>query len=751
MLQIPFKRGQRVDIARPCQAYLRSVYGKSEAKSHGEALAALEQMRNDVRTLASPNDAAREALLRYMAQIRQVREKLPVSDAQIKIRFGWDDSFTGKQLVGQCNWDFEYAALLYNLAALESQRGAGLARDSKASIIEVAKHFQLAAGILTHIRDEVVGKLLGVMPIDLSAEGLNFFIHIFLAQAQVCFFEMADQHLDYPPDRVAKIALAAADEYRAANKSLTPDSMKAIERAYPYSKHLAIQSASLDSVAYLHHAKVVFARAEETTVGYGEQVGFLQLALRAAETAKATLAASKAAIAVRPLAALLQQVKDAYDAAATDNRNVYRQGVPTPSELPPVPATLLAKPAALPPLAPATPTADLFATLVPASVSKAVESLLSRHAEFCAKLRADADRSAETAKATLSSMGLPGSLDAGESATGIPDALWAKCDRVRINGGADELTKLRDANAAAGAAISRGLDDVESKLRGDYQEHEANRARFGSAWTAADHREYMGEHIGKLMSLRSAVASFRSRDTELAKRVSAVLDSVASVSSSSREELAAAVPHASTGGGGAAERTELRAALVAMHKLLEARPALVDNLCKASDKSSLSRACMSVVADRHGPSTVELSDDDIAAAAAIAAKDREPHKEVLAASFAEQSSLLERITALNTRYNEVRSEDPASAARQAALQKLHDAADTSERLRSTLREQAELYADVQREVSRLDAQVSDSRYVRDIERRDLLVRLGGGGGGGNGGNGGGAASGAGGATVVAPP
>lgn len=28
MLQIPFKRGQRVDIARPCQAYLRSVYGK---------------------------------------------------------------------------------------------------------------------------------------------------------------------------------------------------------------------------------------------------------------------------------------------------------------------------------------------------------------------------------------------------------------------------------------------------------------------------------------------------------------------------------------------------------------------------------------------------------------------------------------------------------------------------------------------------------------------------------------------------
>lgn len=235
-------------------------FAQPEAKSHSEALAALEQMRNDVRTLASPNDAAREALLRYMAQIRQVREKLPVSDAQIKIRFGWDDSFTGKQLVGQSSWDFEYASLLYNVAALESQRGAGLARDTKASIIEVAKHFQLAAGILTHIRDEVVGKLLGVMPIDLSAEGLNFFIHIFLAQAQVCFFEMADQHLGYPPDRVAKIALAAADEYRAANKSLTPDSLKVIERAYPYSKHLAIQSASLDAVAYFHHAKVVFAR-----------------------------------------------------------------------------------------------------------------------------------------------------------------------------------------------------------------------------------------------------------------------------------------------------------------------------------------------------------------------------------------------------------------------------------------------------------------------------------------------------------
>jgi len=217
-------------------------------------------MRVNVQALGAPNDAAREALLQYAAQIDRVASKLPVSESQIRINFAWDDAFTAKRVAGQFSWEYERAAVLFNVAALESQRGAAIVRTSKDAIKAAAKHFQAAAGLFQYIRDRIVPGLLGALPLDLSPQGLNFLMNLMLAQAQVCFLEMAMHHLGYPPERLVPIALGAADMFREAVKAVPAATMRSIEKDYPYTHHLEVQAASLDSIGYFRHAETVYAR-----------------------------------------------------------------------------------------------------------------------------------------------------------------------------------------------------------------------------------------------------------------------------------------------------------------------------------------------------------------------------------------------------------------------------------------------------------------------------------------------------------
>lgn len=241
-------------------SFVSPPLSQEEAASHASALAALNQQRLDVSALAAPNEAAREALLKYLFQIDRIKEKLPASQSQMRVMFSWDDSFSGKHTAGLCSWSFESASVLFNVAALESQIGASTPRTTAEGIKTAAKQFQKAAGILTHIRDVVIAGLLGVMPLDLTPEGLDFHIQNMLAQAQMCMYEMASTHLSYPHDKLARIAIAAADTFRRARACITPATAGIIERSYPYSKHLEAQAASMDAVAYMHQAEVVFAR-----------------------------------------------------------------------------------------------------------------------------------------------------------------------------------------------------------------------------------------------------------------------------------------------------------------------------------------------------------------------------------------------------------------------------------------------------------------------------------------------------------
>ncbi|CAN0517196.1 unnamed protein product, partial [Ectocarpus sp. 8 AP-2014] len=81
--------------------------------------------------------------------------------------------------------------------------------------LKAAGHrFQVSAGIFQHVRDKVVGGLVGTLTQDLIPDGLSAASTLMLAQAQACFYEKAVKdraRTKLKPGIIAKLSAKAAE------------------------------------------------------------------------------------------------------------------------------------------------------------------------------------------------------------------------------------------------------------------------------------------------------------------------------------------------------------------------------------------------------------------------------------------------------------------------------------------------------------------------------------------------------------
>jgi programmed cell death 6-interacting protein len=463
-------------------------------------------------------------------------------------------------------------------------------------------------------------------------------------------------------------------------------------------------------------------RAEATLEGYGVEVAFLSIAKSAAEYARRVLSENtKVQVQPGPIARVVEAATERFTAAYHDNTTVYRQPVPTRDELPPVEGTLLAKPSPLPDLKPATGGADLLGSLVPPAVTSAVSQLETLHQTLVASLREESKAQGDALRASLSEMGLPSSLDAGEATAGIPDSLWSRIDAVRIHGGLGELRSMTEANSTALAELNKLLNQVQETLKADYMEHEERRAQFGERWTPVDHRVVMSESITKLVHFLQVLKEAARADEESKVRLRTASPLIDRICKGDRASLAASVPEARSGSGGAEERNALRVELAALTKLMDEQPRLLERLSKTVSKADFSRVCL---AKTEGGPIARFTDEMLDELNASFEATRRPVQDELEENSKQLRARMERITVLNGRYRETRAMDPASTARQAALQELNEGINKFDELRAHLRSQKEILSDIHAEVSRLLQNVQDEKYVRDLERREVLVQLG---------------------------
>jgi hypothetical protein len=118
---------------------------------------------------------------RYYAQLLRARDKFPVSESgPLRLAFAWSDTLRPRKSVAQASLAYEAACVLFNLGACEAQIAANTNRDTAAGIEAAGRRFATAAGVFATLRDT-----LGVLPLDLTAEGLTMLTQLNLAQSQV--------------------------------------------------------------------------------------------------------------------------------------------------------------------------------------------------------------------------------------------------------------------------------------------------------------------------------------------------------------------------------------------------------------------------------------------------------------------------------------------------------------------------------------------------------------------------------------
>jgi programmed cell death 6-interacting protein len=136
---------------------------------------------------------------------------------QIGVDFAWYPAlgYNTERPISQNNLKFELANILYNLAALYSQLAMASNRGTTEGLRAACNYFCLSAGVISHIKNEVIPKLRSTPPEDMDDSTLESLFQLLLAQAQECFWQKAVMD-GYKDASIAKLAAKVSDFYGAA-------------------------------------------------------------------------------------------------------------------------------------------------------------------------------------------------------------------------------------------------------------------------------------------------------------------------------------------------------------------------------------------------------------------------------------------------------------------------------------------------------------------------------------------------------
>lgn len=167
----------------------------------------------------------------------------------------------------QNNLKYELMNVLYNLAALYSQLAISSNRGTTEGLKTAASWFSQAAGVLTHMKNEVLPELrMATPPDDMDEATLESLIQLLLAQSQECFWLKAVMD-GYKDASIAKLAARVSDLYNLAAEAAM--------------RSEAISSAWIHHISAKHHHFAAAAQYREACSclekrKYGEEIARLK-------------------------------------------------------------------------------------------------------------------------------------------------------------------------------------------------------------------------------------------------------------------------------------------------------------------------------------------------------------------------------------------------------------------------------------------------------------------------------------------
>ncbi|KAI1821070.1 pH-response regulator protein palA/RIM20 [Xylaria intraflava] len=514
VLAVPFRKGTQLSLSSAIKQYISTKYDQ-HPDMFRQDLDVIDALRKDAVNVHEPHPSGIRKLQAYAAQLVWISGKFPID---IGADFTWYPSlgYDVEQPVVHNNLQFERANIIFNLAALYSQLAVGSNRADTDGLKAAASYFNQAAGVFTHLKNEIIPELRTTPPDDMDQQSLEALIQLQLAQSQECFWLKAVMDR-YKDASIAKLAAKVSDLYNLAGEAAM--------------RSEAISSSSIHHMSAKHHH---FAAAAQYRAAceclekrkYGEEVARLRdAAACVGEGLKESRGGYLSKIIVEDLNSLKKRVEDDLKRAERDNDVIYLNPVTPKSELkildratmacvriPPQVATPLEYIGSKGEFGPA-----LFTKLVPYSVHLAISIYEERRDRMVNQnIIAELETLNERIHEMLSSLNLPGSIQAFEKPLGLPGTLVQHAEelrqadaRNRLQRSFADIDKLRAADMAV-------FEEGKELLREEEEEDNALRARFGTdRWIRPESRNEPSQGLklwGQVVEAESWFANSASSD-----------------------------------------------------------------------------------------------------------------------------------------------------------------------------------------------------------------------------------------------
>lgn len=444
-------------------------------------LETIEKMRSTAIHAQEPHPSNIPKLQSYAAQLVWISGKFPVD---IGVEFPWYPAlgYNTNRPISRNNLRFELANIMFNLAAMYSQLAMSSNRSTPDGLKLAANNFCLAAGVLSHLRDNVLPELRTTPPEDMDTMTLECLEKLVLAQGQECFWQKAVKD-GLKDATIAKLAARVSDLYNEASEA-------------------GIQSDSISS-EWIHHMTAKhhhFAAAAQFRAAcdclekrkYGEEVARLRDSLTCVnEALKEQRYINKVVLA--DLNGLKNKVTEDLKRAEKDNDMIYLLPIPPKAELKILDRANMVVSRVPKEVSEATSMLGdhgvlgpaLFSKLVPYSVHLAASIYVDRRDRLVNNTIIEELEALTTEiHDVLRSLNLPGSLQALEKPLGIPPGLLAHAEEIRQQDGLNRLLRsmedTKKLKKSDHAIYQEGCDLLKSEAAED----EAARRKYGTdRWT----------------------------------------------------------------------------------------------------------------------------------------------------------------------------------------------------------------------------------------------------------------------------
>lgn len=450
------------------------------------AFVSLHDLRKEIANIseghAIPTLVHYTTILKYFVQLNFIEGRFPISREGAKVDFMWGDAFATEISVKLPSLLWEKVSILWNMAATQNNIGVVMDHSREEGCKAAAAHFCMAAGIFQHIQ-VVINGFKEERTRDISPQLLNIMMEVCLANAQSCVYEGAKIKGMKNPT-LARLALGTSQAYQTAFGHA-----RVTHATGMWVQQLDINMNSFHAAAHYHQSRVDHNTAIETRKGWGIECGRLAYAnalITRAQQVNQSIGSQnkKRTIALEDLRGKIFSVKKEAD---NKNRGVYFDIEPDPNQLEAISPLMLAKAKSFDPVAEMEGKGilDFFANYVPQTVSIAMNEFNSKAQAIIDSVKEEALTASDTMRATLASLGLPASLQASSTDSGLPHEVWNEIASVQNSGGGaileSSLRTSQDNNREFIVLLDRCAADLSADASEDFQ----LRNKYGAKWQRA--------------------------------------------------------------------------------------------------------------------------------------------------------------------------------------------------------------------------------------------------------------------------